>query len=129
MAAPVTRDDILEGSAGMLQMSLFVIFTEPTDGMDAVMATLDSHLAYQVMLERDGIMLGAGPFFAEDGQTWNGEGMVIVRAADMAAATRIAEADPMHASGARRFRIRPWLLNEGGLTIRIGFSTGRVTIS
>ena len=28
----------------------------------------------------------------------------------------------MHSSGARSFRIRPWLLNEGKVTIELTFS-------
>ena len=39
-------------------------------------------------------------------------------------ARAIAEADPMHARGARRYRIRPWLLNEGSLTLRVTYSDG-----
>lgn len=124
----VGRTDILSASEGMLQMPLFAVFTEPLGGMEAVMATMDRHLAYQVRLEREGIMFGAGPFFADDGETWNGEGMIIIRAGSLEDAERIAEADPMHASGARRYRIRPWLLNEGALTLSVGFSTGRVAI-
>jgi uncharacterized protein len=31
----------------------------------------------------------------------------------------------MHASGARTFNVRPWLLNEGTLDIKIGFATGK----
>ena len=45
--------------------------------------------------------------------------MVIVRADTPAEAAAIAERDPMHKAGARRFRVRPWLINEGsGLTRR-----------
>lgn len=128
-ASTITRTDILKASDGMLQLPLFVIFTEPIDGMGPVMANMEAHLAYQVHLERERIMLGAGPFFADDGDTWHGEGMVIVRARNAEAARTIAEADPMHASGARRYRIRPWLLNEGGLSVRISFSTQQAELS
>ena len=38
-----------------------------------------------------------------------GEGMVIIRAASLAEAQAIAAADPMHSSGARKARVRPWL--------------------
>jgi uncharacterized protein len=38
--------------------------------------------------------------------------MFIVRAQSLAAARAIAEADPMHASGARQYELRPWLLNH-----------------
>ncbi len=54
--------------------------------------------------------------------------MVIVRAGSLAEARKIAEADPMHARGARTFRIRPWLLNEGSLTVRLTYSDGRCEI-
>ena len=60
---------------------------------------------------------------ADDTETdWQGEGMVIVRAASLAEARAIAEADPMHSSGARKFRVRPWLLNEGSYTVTVRYS-------
>ena len=37
-------------------------------------------------------------------------------------AKTIAERDPMHRSGARSFRIRPWMINEGGVSVRLNFS-------
>lgn len=40
----------------------------------------------------------------------------------MEAAAAIAQADPMHRSGARTFTIRPWLLNFGKMTIQITLS-------
>ena len=49
--------------------------------------------------------------------------MVIIRAENLAAARAIAVEDPMHASGARAFEIRPWLVNEGSMTIKLSHST------
>lgn len=37
----------------------------------------------------------------------------------------LAEADPMHASGAGAFRIRPWLMSEDGPKLRVTFSDGK----
>ena len=37
-------------------------------------------------------------------------------------AKAIADADPMHRSGVRRYRIRPWLLNEGSITLTVRYS-------
>ena len=54
--------------------------------------------------------------------------MIIIRADSMEEATRIAEADPMHSSGARTFRIRSWLMNEGGFNLRVTFSDGKQRI-
>lgn len=120
----ITRRDILEASKGMLQKELFVVFTTPTNGLGPVMHNIEPHLKFQVELEEKGIMFGAGPFWADDGETWQGEGMVIIRAASMEAAEKIAAADPMHSSGARSYRIRPWLLNEGTLTVQVRYSDG-----
>ncbi|WP_434052080.1 MAG: YciI family protein [Roseibium sp.] len=130
MSGPhITKDDILKASAGMLQKQLFVVFTSPTNGMGPVMDNIEEHLKFQVELEQRGIMLGAGPFWADDEHTWNGEGMVIIRADSLAHAREIAETDPMHSSGARSFTIRPWLLNEGRITVEVNFSTGRHAVA
>ncbi|MET1415449.1 YciI family protein [Roseibium sp. HPY-6] len=130
MSGPhITKDDILKASAGMLQKQLFVVFTSPTNGMGPVMENIEEHLKFQVDLEQRGIMLGAGPFWADDEHTWNGEGMVIIRADSLAHAREIAETDPMHSSGARSFTIRPWLLNEGRITVEVNFSTGRHAVA
>jgi hypothetical protein len=113
---------ILEASKGMAQKQLYVIFTTPANGLEPVMHNVKEHLEFQVDLERRGIMFGAGPFWDDDETQWSGDGMVIIRAESLAAARAIAEQDPMHKSGARKFTIRPWLLNEGTLTVRLNFS-------
>ena len=130
MATPtITKDDILEASKGMLQKQLYVVFTSPADGMGPVMENLEEHLQFQVKLEQDVIMLGAGPFWADDEHTWNGEGMVIIPADSLAHANEIAASDPMHSSGARTFKVRPWLLNEGRITVQVNFSTGQHAVT
>jgi hypothetical protein len=126
MAEPVIKAaDILQASKGMLQKQLYAVFTRPTNGLGPVMANIKPHLDFQVDLERRGIMFGAGPFWADDESTWEGEGMVIIRAASLAEARAIAESDPMHKSGARSFTVRPWLLNEGTVTVKITYSDGK----
>ena len=121
----VTKADILNACEGMLRKNLYVIFTTPINGLGPVMQNLEAHLQYQVRIEQEGDMFGAGPFFADNESDWNGEGMVIVRAQSMSDANRIAAADPMHSSGARSFVVRPWLLNEGSVTVRITYSDGK----
>lgn len=125
MSGPQVKvQDILEASKGMLQKQLYVVFTEPTDGLGPVMENIGPHLEFQVELEEKGIMFGAGPFWADNEEDWLGEGMVIIRAASLAEATKIAESDPMHKCGARKFRVRPWLLNEGSFTLKVRYSDG-----
>lgn len=123
--AKVPVSAILEASKGMLQKQLYVVFTTPTAGLEPVLRNLDDHLKFQVDLERRGIMVGAGPFWDDDEQHWSGDGMVIIRAESLAAARAIAAEDPMHRSGARTFTVRPWLLNEGTVTIKLRFSESR----
>jgi hypothetical protein len=118
----VPAANILEASKGMAQKQLYVVFPSPAKGLEPVLQNIEEHLKFQVDLERRGIMFGAGPFWDDDEQHWSGEGMVIIRADSLAAARAIASEDPMHRSGARRFTVRPWLLNEGTLTVRLSFS-------
>lgn len=116
-------------SKGVLGMRLYAILTTPTGEMDAVLAQMGPHLAFQKKLEQDGVMFAAGPFADDDEKVWSGAGMVIIRAQSVDAARKIADQDPMHVSGARDYRVRPWLLNEGSLTLRVTYSDGGRTIS
>lgn len=120
---------VLEASKGMLQKQLFAIFTTPVDGLGPVFANIEEHLAFQVRLEKEGVLYAAGPLWTDDGEEWEGEGMVIVRAASTDEATQIANSDPMHKAGARTFRVRPWLINEGSVSIRLDNSSQTFTIT
>ena len=114
---------------GVLAKRLYVIFNEPTAGIEALHAHLGAHLAYQKDLEARGIIFDPGPF-ADDSETeWSGEGMIIVRAASKAEAEAIAQADPMHSTGVRRFKVRPWLLNEGSYTVTVRYSEAYRAVS
>ncbi len=113
---------------GLLAKKLYVVFTTPVNGLDPIMEMLDEHLAYQKKIQDEGIMFGAGPFSDDTEQNWNGEGMIIIRAESMTAAKLIAESDPMHKTGARSYKIRPWLLNEGKITIDLQFSNKSMDI-
>ena len=107
---------------GLLAQRLYVVFSEPTGGLGPIRENIDRHLAYQAELEGEGTMFAAGPVATDDEQQWLGEGMFAYRADSMEAARRLAEGDPMHQSGARSYRIRPWLLNEGTMSVRVFYS-------
>ncbi len=125
--AKIKWDDYVAkcAAAGVLAKRLYVVLTRPANGLDAVREQLQAHLAYQGEIEGKGVMFAAGPFADDDEAWWEGEGMVIIRAGSLAEAKSIAAADPMHASGARTFRVRPWLMNEGSMTVTITCSTGK----
>ena len=120
------RDIInLSKEKGFLAKQLYVVFTTPTNGMEPVKANVHEHLAFQVELEKKGIMFAAGPLWLDDEESWSGEGMVVIRAGSLAEAKAIAASDPMHKSGARKFTVRPWFVNEGTVTIRLNYSAGK----
>ncbi|MDG1882853.1 MAG: YciI family protein [Alphaproteobacteria bacterium] len=121
----VTKQDVLNASSEMLNKDLYVVFTKPENGMKEVMENLEEHLKFQVSLEKNGVMFGAGPFWEDNEIDWNGEGMVIIRANSLNHAKQIAASDPMHQSGARNFTVRPWLLNEGNIQVSLDYSTGK----
>jgi hypothetical protein len=125
MAGPVVAADEVKSicqKEGFLAKQVYAVFTTPTGGMEAVMANLKEHLAFQVELEAKGIMVAAGPHWTDDEKEWKGEGMVVIRAGSLAEAKEIAARDPMHKSGARKFVVRPWFVNEGTITVKLNFS-------
>ena len=126
---PPTRTQILEASGDMLKWQVYAIHTFPENGMGPVMENIGPHLAHQAKMEEEGVYIAAGPHWADDEETWEGEGLIIVRARDLAHAREIAESDPMHSSGARSFRVRPWLINEGTITVKVSFASGAREVS
>jgi hypothetical protein len=70
--------------------------------MGPVLVVLGEHAAYQVHLEELGATWAARPLGND------------------------AEADPMHSSGARTFRVHTWLLKEGSVgEVQIGHSKSK----
>lgn len=106
--------------ASMLRQSLYVITTTPARG-EGMQEVLPAHLEYQIKLERDGILFGAGPLF-EEGATVPYGGMIVLRAKDEAEARAHADADPFHASGLRSYTVNRWMLNEGAMTLTVRYS-------
>ena len=110
---------------GYLARQLYIVSTRPVNGIGPVMENLAVHLAFQEQLERDGIMFAAGPNWTDDEQAWEGDGTVVLRAGSLEEAKQIVARDPMHTNGARTFTVRPWLINEGSITVQLGLATGR----
>ena len=114
---------------GALALELYIVDSTPSGDPEAVKAALPDHLAYQREMEQKGRLVLAGPVSDLTGEEMQGTGMIVYRAASMEEARALAEADPMHKAGARRFTLRKWLVNEGSLTISVGLSTGRAVLS
>ncbi len=105
----------------LLGLRLWIVETMPVD-RENIAATMEKHIRYQLELEAKGIMFAAGPVLAEDAKKPDGNGMIVIRAKDEDEARAISDADPMHASGARKYRLRQWIVNEGSFTVRVPFS-------
>ena len=114
-------------SSTFLNKTLFVITTVRCAPPEEMMKHIDAHLDRQVELEQAGIMFGAGPLF-NDGSTVPDAGMIIVRADSFEEAKKIADGDPMHIHGVRKYTIQRWRMNEGSFNVRISYSTQRAEI-
>lgn len=114
---------------GALALELYVVHSVPAGDGAAVRAALPDHLAYQSRLETEGSLVFAGPMSDESGEQMDGMGMIVLRAASLEAARALAEGDPMHRTGARRYTLRKWLINEGGLTLTVSLSRQTVSMS
>ena len=114
---------------GALALELYVAQSTPAKAPEDVKAALGDHLAYQATLEAAGKLAFAGPMSDETGEHMQGVGMIVYRAESLDAARALADADPMHQSGARTFSLRRWMINEGSLTLSVGLSTKSVDMS
>jgi uncharacterized protein YciI len=121
--AELTWNELIEfcrqqdGKLMMMTKELYIVFSEPTNGLAPIMENIDEHLAYQTKLHNDGVMFAAGPVAGGGGSEYLGDGVFVYHADSLEQAVQIAESDPMHIAGARRFRVLPWLLNEGDLRV------------
>ena len=113
--------------AKMLHKRLYIIFSEPTEKTGDRRKIFPKHIEYQLKIEKEGKLFAAGPFVDAKGKP-QGPGMIVVRAKSMAAAKKIAEADPFHKQGYRKFRIQAWDVNEGGFNLHVKFSDGTYTL-
>jgi uncharacterized protein YciI len=118
-----TEMKIAELTKGMLRLKLFVIFSFGK-GLD-LKPYLADHLTYMIELEREGKLFASGPF----GDGTRGDGMTIVRAANEEEARAVALRDPFVTNGIRTFRIEPWTVMEGSLSVTVNFSDRSARIS
>ena len=118
-----TEMKIAELTKGMLRLKLFVIFSFGK-GLD-LKPYLADHLSYMIALEREGKLFASGPF----GDGTRGDGMTIVRAVNEEEARAVALRDPFVTNGIRTFRIEPWTVMEGSLSVTVNFSDRSARIS
>jgi len=80
----------------------FVIQLEKSADAAAFQAAVPDHVRYLNELHDRGILIAGGPFADGEG------GMILIDAADEAAAVAVAETDPFIKTGVERYRLRRW---------------------
>lgn len=125
MSDPDAQAEVGRLLAGMLGRTWFVAVSEEAPGGPPVSDHLLEHLKAQIALEKQGLLVGAGPLVDADGTR---RGMFVLRCADREEAIRVLDADPLHASGARRYTLHEWQVNEGRFSVTVNFSDQSVDI-
>lgn len=130
VAAPDVPEAVKQRAQQFLNMEMYVYETTIAASPDEVAKHLIAHLDYQVQLEQKGILFAAGPLQeAGSDSKFPRQGMVIIRAQSFEEAKAIADADPMHKAGVRTYKLRRWILNEGGFELSVKFSGQRAEIN
>lgn len=117
-----------DASQGRLRKQLFVVISTAQRRPADLKPVLPDHLRYLASLEERGELFMAGPLMNENPETWSGDGMLIYNVEGIERAREIAANDPLHSTGARSFIIRPWLLNDGSLTLNVRLSNQNIQV-
>lgn len=118
---PTGEERIRELTARMLRKRLYVVLSKGAATPEQIGAVLPDHLEYMIGLERKGSLFASGPLSPAPGGA-TGDGLTILRAADVQEARAIAQADPFVQQGLRTFELREWTVMEGSLGLKINFS-------
>lgn len=112
-------------TARMLNQMLFVMLrrTVRTELMTDELVT--AHLKWMIAQERKGLIFASGPFNAPGQPRGAAGGMTVLRAADEKEAAALGDTDPFIEAGAVEYELRTWMLMEGGLRLKLSYSTGQ----
>ena len=117
------NDRIRELTQPMLRQKLYVVMSRGK-GLDLKPHLVD-HLEWMISIERQGKVFASGPFAPGT----SGDGLTILRAADMAEAREIMTHDPFVINGIRTIQIHEWTVMEGSLNLNVFFSNRSVEVS
>lgn len=114
-AAPAGLHQLL---GGMINKKLYVATSKGRCTLELLQAHLPEHLAYMVLLEKQGLLFASGPL--KGGAV--GDGLTIYNTRTLAHARRLAEQDPFVRLGLRDFELREWTLMEGAMSFTVNLS-------
>lgn len=113
--------DIQNLLAGMLNLKLVVMLREST-GKAMRDQDLREHLDWMIQNEKAGVVFASGPFLRDGLPPGADGGLTILKVRGLEQAQEIAKTDPFVIRGIVSYRLREWLLMEGGITVRLSFS-------
>ena len=122
------EERIQQLTKSMLRKKLYVILSKGGATPEQIGAMLPDHLEYMIGLEKKGALFASGPLTAADGKM-AGDGLTIVRAANIEGARAIASADPFVKNKLRTFEVREWTVMEGSLSIKVNLSDQSLEIA
>jgi uncharacterized protein len=79
-------------------------------------------------LEKRGMLFASGPLSDGAGPP-TGAGLTILRTTSAQEARKLAEADPLVASGLRTFELKEWTVMEGTLGLRVRLSDQSIEVA
>ncbi|MEL7547832.1 MAG: YciI family protein [Pseudomonadota bacterium] len=115
----IAEADKLDSGMGA---ELYFYITLPEVPFEEIVEILPAHMDFVHTIEDGGIMVMGGQITPEGLADAGGRGLIVIRADSFEAARAIADRDPMHTSGVRRYELYKWNVNEGVTNIQLKFS-------
>jgi hypothetical protein len=122
------EDRIRQLTQRMLRKKLYVVFSKGDATPEQIAALLPQHLEFMIGLEKKGVLFASGPLSAAAGQP-AGDGLTVLRAANVDEARVIASNDPFVVNKLRTFEVREWTLMEGSFGVKLNFSDQSIDIA
>jgi uncharacterized protein len=118
--ADLIENNITALLAPMLKKTLFAALNRAVVSSEEMLPYAIEHLRYMNDLEERGLLFASGPFIQEGVVV--GDGLTILRAADIEQARQLMENEPLIKRGLRRFELHKWELREGRISIQLNAS-------
>ncbi|MEM8926666.1 MAG: YciI family protein [Bacteroidota bacterium] len=111
-----------------MNKEVYLYVTEPVVSFEEVAKILPDHMDFVHKIENQGTMIMGGQTTIEGASDAGGYGAIMIRANSFEEARRIADQDPMHKTGVRKYTLYKWNINEGELNVRLKLSNASFVI-
>ncbi|MEM9076188.1 MAG: YciI family protein [Bacteroidota bacterium] len=125
------QDDVLSEAEKLntgMNKEVYLYVTEPVVPFDEVAKILPDHMDFVHKIENQGTMIMGGQTTIEGADNAGGYGAIMIRANSFEEARRIADQDPMHKTGVRKYTLYKWNINEGEMNVKLKLSNASFTI-